>query len=66
MLLQYRASQESLQRMVFWTMGSLERATWFSIAMVLVSLVVVTPLFSMNQWKLTALSLGEARAGPWV
>ncbi len=62
MLLQYRASQESLQRMVFWTMGSLERATWFSIAMVLVSLIVVTPLFSMNQWKLTALSLGEARA----
>ena len=48
------------------TMGSLERATWFSIAMVLVSLIVVTPLFSMNQWKLTALSLGEARARPWV
>ena len=62
MLLQYRASQESLQRMVFWTMGSLERATSFSIVLVLISLVVVVPLFWMNQWKLTALSLGEARA----
>ena len=50
MLLQYRASQESLQRMVFWTMGSLERATWFSIAMVLITLVAVIPLFWINQW----------------
>ena len=62
MLLQYRATQESLQRMVFWTMGSLERATWFSICLVAVALVAVIPLFGINQWKLTALSLGEARA----
>ncbi|MBB1572003.1 MAG: iron ABC transporter permease [Propionibacterium sp.] len=62
MLLQYRATQESLQRMVFWTMGSLERATWFSICLVVVALVTVIPLFGINQWKLTALSLGEARA----
>lgn len=62
MLMQYRASQEALQRMVFWTMGSLERATWFSIVLVLVALVIVIPLFWLNQWKLTALSLGEARA----
>ena len=60
--LQYRATQESLQRMVFWTMGSLERATWFSICLVVVALVTVIPLFGINQWKLTALSLGEARA----
>ncbi|MDO5067006.1 MAG: iron ABC transporter permease [Propionibacteriaceae bacterium] len=62
MLLQYGASTEALQRMVFWTLGSLMRANWISILTVLGVLLVITPLFVFHQAKLTTLSLGEARA----
>lgn len=62
MLLQYGASTEELQRMVFWTLGSLMRANWLSIWTVLGALLVITPLFVLNQSKLTTLALGEARA----
>ncbi|WP_260424994.1 iron ABC transporter permease [Arachnia propionica] len=62
MLLQYGATTESLQRMVFWTLGSLMRANWVSILTVLGALVVITPMFVVNQAKLTALTLGESRA----
>ena len=62
MLLQYGASSEELQRMVFWTLGSLMRANWFSVLTVLGALLIITPIFAVHQSKLTTLSLGEARA----
>ena len=61
-LVQYRASTESLQQIVFWSMGSLMRATWPAVATVSAALLVATPVFWVNGWRLTAITLGEARA----
>ncbi|MCV7513797.1 iron ABC transporter permease [Micrococcus luteus] len=61
-LMQYSASSETLQQIVFWSLGSLVRAGWTSIAIITVCLVVIGALFWVNGWKLTALRLGEARA----
>lgn len=61
-LVQYRASTDSLQRIVFWSMGSLMRATWPAVGVVTAALVVATPVFWVNGWRLTAITLGEARA----
>lgn len=61
-LVQYRATTESLQQIVFWSMGSLMRATWPSVITVTLALAVATPVFWLNGWRLTAVTLGEARA----
>ncbi|MCR2052135.1 iron ABC transporter permease [Actinomyces bowdenii] len=61
-LVQYRASTESLQQIVFWSMGSLMRATWASVITVSLALALATPVFWINGWRLTAITLGEARA----
>lgn len=60
--LQYRASTESLQQIVFWSLGSLTRARWETVIAMAIVLAVIAPLFWMSGWKLTALRLGEARA----
>ncbi|MDU5809365.1 MAG: iron chelate uptake ABC transporter family permease subunit, partial [Finegoldia magna] len=39
-LLQYRATPEALQQIVFWTMGSLQRATWTSNAIIAAVLAI--------------------------
>ncbi|GAB47072.1 FecCD family ABC transporter permease [Mobilicoccus pelagius] len=61
-LMQYRASTESLQQIVFWSMGSMQRATWTAVAVVAISLAVAVPWFALNGWKLTAMRFGDARA----
>ncbi len=61
-LLQFVATAEALQGLVFWTMGSLSRATWPKLAVLAVALAVVVPFSLANAWRLTALRLGEDRA----
>ncbi len=62
-LVQFLSSQEALQQLVFWTMGSLSRATWSNVAVLAAVLVLVLP-FSLHAARaLTALRLGEDRAG---
>ena len=61
-LLQYFASEQALAAVVFWTMGSLTKATWGKVAVTAVILAVCTPLFARRAWALTAIRLGEARA----
>ncbi|MCX8995976.1 iron ABC transporter permease [Rhizobiaceae bacterium BDR2-2] len=61
-LIQFIASQEALQQLVFWSMGSLTRANWERLGVLVVVLAVVSPLAVMDSWKLTALRLGEDRA----
>lgn len=61
-LLQYFASTEALAQIVFWTMGSLTRATWAACATIAVTLLIVAPVGLKNSWKLTALRLGDDRA----
>ena len=61
-LLQYFASEQALAAVVFWTMGSLTKATWGKVAATAIILVVCTPLFARRAWSLTAIRLGETRA----
>lgn len=62
-LLQFVATAEALQGLVFWTMGSLSRATWPKLGALALALAVVLPFSLLNAWRLTALRLGEDRAG---
>lgn len=61
-LIQFIASQEALQQLVFWSMGSLSRATWGKLAVLAAVLAVVMPLSLRDAWRMTALRLGEDRA----
>jgi iron complex transport system permease protein len=60
--MQYVADQQNLQQLVFWTMGSLEKASWTTVQIVAVALVAVVPFSLAASWKLTALRLGDERA----
>ncbi len=61
-LIQYRASTEALQQIVFWSMGSMTRATWAGNLVLALVLAVIIPIFGVLSWRLTALKLGDARA----
>ncbi|MDB6178242.1 iron ABC transporter permease [Paracoccus sp. Z330] len=61
-LLQYFASEQALAAVVFWTMGSLTKATWGKVAITAAILAICTPLFARRAWALTAIRLGETRA----
>ena len=61
-LLQYVASNEALQQIVFWTMGSMQRASWTANAVIAVVLALAIPFCVVNSWRLTALRLGDDRA----
>jgi iron complex transport system permease protein len=61
-LVQYLASAEALAAVVFWTMGSLTKATWPKLAITTLVLLVTLPLFARRAWALTALRLGEDTA----
>ncbi len=61
-LLEYLASPEALQTIVFWLFGSLARADWSKVAVVTAVLAVLLPILSRDAWRLTALRLGEERA----
>ncbi len=58
-LIQFVADSDSLQQIVFWTMGSVARATWEKIALIGGTLGVCL-VFSLRQiWMMTALRGGE-------
>lgn len=58
-LIQFAADSDSLQQIVFWTMGSLARATWDKIA-IITAVFAVCFVFSIRQvWSLTILRNGE-------
>ncbi|WP_437891070.1 FecCD family ABC transporter permease [Phytobacter sp. V91] len=61
-ILQFVASEDTLQGLVFWTMGSLARASWDKLAILVITLLLIVPLSMRNARKLTALRLGEDRA----
>lgn len=61
-LLEYLASAEALAAVVFWTMGSLTKATWPKVFITAAVLAVTLPLFARQAWALTALRLGEDKA----
>ncbi|MBY6346011.1 iron ABC transporter permease [Providencia rettgeri] len=61
-LVQFVASAEALQGLVFWTMGSLSRSSWGKVGIMLAVFALILPLSLRDTWKLTALRLGEDRA----
>jgi iron complex transport system permease protein len=61
-LLQFLASPEALQQIVFWLFGSLTRSSYPKVAVVATVLAVVLPLLMRDGWRLTALQLGDERA----
>ncbi|WP_454668264.1 FecCD family ABC transporter permease [Achromobacter kerstersii] len=61
-LVQFLASAEALQSLVFWTMGSLARSSWTSVGVMVTAIVLTLPVAMRQSWKLTALCLGEDRA----
>ena len=61
-LLEYLASEQALAAVVFWTMGSLTKATWAKVGVTAAVLVFCVPLFARKAWALTALRLGDDKA----
>ncbi|MEX6507179.1 FecCD family ABC transporter permease [Jiella sp. M17.18] len=61
-LLEYLASEQALAAVVFWTMGSLTKATWPKVFVTAAVLAGTLPLFARQAWALTALRLGEDKA----
>jgi iron complex transport system permease protein len=61
-LLQFLASPEALQQIVFWLFGSLTRASFPKVGVVATVLAVVLPLVMRDAWRFTALQLGDERA----
>jgi iron complex transport system permease protein len=59
---QYFADRQAIAAIVFWTMGSLTKATWPKLAITAVVVGLIVPFFLRHRWQLTALRLGEARA----
>ncbi|WP_277810213.1 FecCD family ABC transporter permease [Chromohalobacter canadensis] len=61
-LIQFFASQQAVSAVVFWTMGSLTKATWPKLWISLGVLATVMPLLARHGWALTAMRLGDAKA----
>jgi iron complex transport system permease protein len=61
-LLQYIASETALQQVVFWSLGSLAKASWTKLAICTVVFVGCLPLFVASAWRLTTLRLGDEAA----
>jgi len=61
-VLQFLASEQALQQLVFWTMGSLGRSSWDTVRVLAVVVAVVAPFSYAAAWQMTALRLGEDRA----
>ena len=61
-LLQFLASPEALQQIVFWLFGSLLRSTLPKVGIVTLVLAVTVPVLLADAWRLTALKLGDDRA----
>ncbi|OZI62221.1 FecCD family ABC transporter permease [Bordetella genomosp. 11] len=60
--IQFVASAQALQNLVFWTMGSLGRIGWPQVGALALALAVAMPFSLRAAWRLTALRLGAERA----
>lgn len=61
-LIQFVASADALQQLVFWTMGSLAAVTWPGVALLATILALTIPFSLRAAWSLTALRMGEDQA----
>ena len=61
-LMQFVANEDALQNLVFWTLGSLTRASWGTLGLLAGALAFIVPLSFRAAWPLTTLRMGEERA----
>ena len=61
-LVQFISAPEVSQQILFWLFGSLNKATWQSLIIIIIVTTICVALLSKELWKLTALRLGEDRA----
>ena len=61
-LVQFFATEQAVAAVVFWTMGSLTKATWPKLGVICLVIVVTLPIFARRAWALTALRLGDDKA----
>ncbi|WCN12671.1 iron chelate uptake ABC transporter family permease subunit [Marinomonas mediterranea] len=61
-LVQFIASPELSQQILFWLFGSLSKSSWTNLAIVAGVTAVSMGLLMKDAWRLTALRLGEERA----
>ncbi|WP_042622992.1 FecCD family ABC transporter permease [Citrobacter rodentium] len=61
-MMQFVADEDTLQGLVFWTMGSLTRASWEKVGVLVVASIPLLLWAMRSAWSLTALRLGEDRA----
>lgn len=61
-LLQFAATEQALQQLVFWTMGNLGRTTWTQLGAMAAILAVTATLSQRSASDLTALRFGAERA----
>jgi len=61
-LIQYYASEQAVSAVVFWTMGSLTKATWGKLGICFAVLLIALPFFVRATWSLTTLRMGDDKA----
>lgn len=61
-LVQFFATEQAVAAVVFWTMGSLTKATWPKLGVICLVILVTLPLFARRAWAMTALRLGDDKA----
>ena len=61
-LVQFFATEQAVAAVVFWTMGSLTKATWPKLGVICVVILITLPIFARRTWALTALRLGDDKA----
>jgi len=62
MFLQYIADENKLQSLVFWTFGSLAKASWDKALLLAIVVLAALAFLYRRAWQLTALVLDDARA----
>ncbi|MDR0608640.1 MAG: iron ABC transporter permease [Planctomycetaceae bacterium] len=62
MLLQYYATERQLTTMIYWTFGDTQRATWLSVGIMSLFVLVSMIYFISQSWNYNTLALGEENA----
>ncbi|MGV6871843.1 FecCD family ABC transporter permease [Pseudochelatococcus sp. B33] len=62
LMMQLIATEDVLQQLVFWSVGSIARANWEKLIILAIVFAVILPFSLASAGKLTALRLGEERA----
>ena len=62
LLLQFIASPEALQQIVYWLFGSLLKGSWTSVTVIIAVIALCAPFIIRDTWARTTLRLGDANA----